>query len=75
MHLMARRERTVICSFFNSGKSENWKEKLSTEKAWHAREKFWLFGGRNLCIQNIVSREFMIMVDYNENDYLYLPKP
>lgn len=28
----------------------------------------------NLCIRNIVLREFMFMADYNENDYLYLPE-
>lgn len=28
-----------------------------------------------LCSRNIVLREFMFVGDYNENDYLYLPKP
>jgi hypothetical protein len=43
-----------------------WSTKKPAED-WHASKSF--------CIRNIVLREFMFMVDYNENDYLYLPEP
>ena len=72
MHLMALRKRTVICCVSRQKYSSGIEGEVLFKNVRHARKVLLL---ENLCIQNIVLREFMFMVDYNEYDYLYLPKP
>lgn len=69
MHLMAVVEAVIFLrlAFFKAWSLPKFafrrKRKLSHSSAFE-----------HLCIRNIVLREFMFMGDYNENDYLYLPK-